>query len=101
MVVVTAVDDIRDLGDLLAAAEKALADEKADHANTLAELNWWMGVADKAEDDLTDLEFVLRDLRVRNAELERLYAREVSAAASARSELASVRAQLDATRGNR
>lgn len=95
------VDHIRSLGELRDAAERALADEKADHRATLAELLELRDQCGVFEQEVTELARTLVDVRMRVVELERMYAREVSAAASARSELASVRAQLDAMKGNR
>lgn len=97
----TAESVIRSIGDEREAAEKALQAEKADHANTLSELHWWRDRAGIAEQEREDMGRVLADVRERVVHLERMYAREVAAAAYARRELATARAEVEALKGNR
>lgn len=97
----SAVEAILSVGDELAAERAAFVQEKADHARTVAELGHWRGQAAVLEGELRETVRLLADVRERNVELEVMYAREVAAAAWARSEAASARAAAEALRGNR
>lgn len=95
------VEAILSVGDEFRAERAAFVQERADHARTVAELEHWQGQAGVFEDELREAVRLLRDSEERRVELEVMYAREVAAAAWARSEAASARAAAEALRGNR
>lgn len=92
--VVTAVDDVRDLGAMRSASERAYLLAKAECDAAVEDLEFWKDKAHMAEQERDELDRRLRDSEVRRVELEGLYAREVAAAATAR-------AQAEALKGNR
>lgn len=95
----TAVDDIRDLGAMRSASERAFRDEKADHAADVEELREWKDRALTAEQELRDL---LADVEASTqVDLLERYRRVCVERSVLVGQLATARAQAEALKGNR